>query len=527
MDFGVALVNQSNLTQQGIWMGTANYMAPEYLDTGVASPASDLFAVGVMLYEVITGGRKPFTGETTTLVLNAILRNPPQPFRPEEIQGANPMLLQAVRKALAKRVEDRFPNAEALAAAIRAAASESGIGRAQPAVKAEVPPLARRESTDSKLLIVGKGGKATCLSLRVALRQAVPGALITLLPGVYRESVVVDKDVSILGEGNPAEIILESVQGPCLSLKAGQVKLQGFTLRRSSPNEQDVSPVILIQSGRTLLEDCELAAEQGSALVVGEGGAQAILRRCHIHGQPEVGIEARRGSSTQISHCMIEGATRAGLRIGRTASANLSHTVFRNGEGLGVSVQLGGQAQLEDCEIQECLAGSLEVAAEARAYLSRCTLDTSHYAGVLALEKGQVTLESCDLLGHAASGLHAVEGAIVSLRQCHLHHNPGFGLSILDRGLCTLEDCEINDNDHPGVFVNQNGTVQLKNSKLHDGKSLGVVCANKGRGVLEGCEIFGNAQSGAKVEGAAACCWSVASSGTAAIRACCCSKMQN
>jgi len=40
MDFGVALLNQSDLTQQGVWMGTANYMAPEYLDTGKASPSS-------------------------------------------------------------------------------------------------------------------------------------------------------------------------------------------------------------------------------------------------------------------------------------------------------------------------------------------------------------------------------------------------------------------------------------------------------------------------------------------------------
>ena len=80
MDFGVALVGHSDLTQQGNWMGTVNYMAPEYLDSGKAGPASDIFAMGVILYEILSGGRRPFTGETATSVLTAILRQPPAPL---------------------------------------------------------------------------------------------------------------------------------------------------------------------------------------------------------------------------------------------------------------------------------------------------------------------------------------------------------------------------------------------------------------------------------------------------------------
>ena len=79
MDFGVALVEGSDLTQQGSWMGTVNYMAPEYLDSGKAGPASDLFGMGVVLYEILSGGRRPFTGDTATSVLTAILRQPPAP----------------------------------------------------------------------------------------------------------------------------------------------------------------------------------------------------------------------------------------------------------------------------------------------------------------------------------------------------------------------------------------------------------------------------------------------------------------
>jgi len=490
-DFGVALVNQSNLTQQGILMGTANYMAPEYLDTGKASASSDLFALGVMLYEVVSGGRKPFAGETTTLVLNAILRNPPAPFQPDELQGIDPRLVEVVLKTLAKRPEDRFPDAEALAQALRdvsAAAPQPG----------STLPAGRPEH--EKPLIVGKGGKATCLSLRVALRQAPPGGHITVLPGTYRETLVVDRDITIVGEGDPGAIILETALGSSLCLKAGQVHLQGLTLRKATQELEEGLPWLIVPSGRTTLEDCELIAPQGSAIAVEGAGTQLLLKRCHLQGEHAVGIEVDQGALVNLSHCLLEGHQRVGIR-GRTgAMVTLLHTVLRDGEGLGLCLQSQSQAQLEDCEILGCRAGSLEVETEARATLRRCRLEGSDFAGVLAMEQGQANLEDCDIRDHQASGIHVTEGAIVSLHRSHLHHNPGFGVTITDQGLCTLSDCEIDTNAHPGVQVREKGTVQLKQCKLHDGQSLGIVCSAKGRGVLEGCEIYGNAQSGAKVE---------------------------
>jgi len=68
MDFGVARVTGSDLTGTGILLGTFGYMAPEYIRTGLPDPRSDLFAVGVILYEALAG-RRPFEGDTTATVL--------------------------------------------------------------------------------------------------------------------------------------------------------------------------------------------------------------------------------------------------------------------------------------------------------------------------------------------------------------------------------------------------------------------------------------------------------------------------
>ena len=194
MDFGVAQIGPSGLTQAGTWLGTVSYMAPEYLDSGKANAASDIFALGVILYEILSGGRKPFTGESTSLVLNRILLHPPDPLLPVDSKDVPGQLLKVVERSLAKRPEDRFPDAEALGQAIREALKAP--------LEAARPPQTHlpKEATGQRIR-VGKGGHGNCLSLKVALRQAGPGTEIVMLPGTYRESVMVDKDVAILTQG--------------------------------------------------------------------------------------------------------------------------------------------------------------------------------------------------------------------------------------------------------------------------------------------------------------------------------------
>jgi serine/threonine-protein kinase len=119
MDFGIARMGDSSLTSTGIVMGTVSYMAPEYIREGRATSQSDLFAVGVMLYEGLTG-HKPFAGETTTTILFKIVSDPPEPVAPEAIRGISPSIRGVLDRALAKDPAARYPTAEALARALRA-----------------------------------------------------------------------------------------------------------------------------------------------------------------------------------------------------------------------------------------------------------------------------------------------------------------------------------------------------------------------------------------------------------------------
>jgi len=490
MDFGLAQMGPSGLTQAGTWMGTVSYMAPEYLDTGKASFGSDLFALGVILYEILTGGRKPFLGETTTLVLNRILLHPPDPLQPAELREVPGTLLKVVGQALAKRPEDRFPDAEALGLAIREALKVPlEVAKAAP----ELPPIPPKKERTGQQIRVGKGGQGQCLSLKVALRQAGPGAEIILLPGLYRESVVVDKDVTILAQGEPGEVVIEGAAGPALVLQARGAVLRGLTL--VAP---EGSAALRITSGAPLLEACTLKAGTSCADLEGVG-TSPVFRDCSFLAEGPMGLRMGPGTFARIEGGRLLGFRVAGVEVGPGAQASMHGVTVGPGEGVGLKVRIRGQATLDACTVSGA-AGSVEVEGEGGVQLSHCRLLDSRFAGLLALEHSQAVLESCDIGAHACAGVHVLAGANVVLRQCRLTGNAGFGITIMDRGLATLDGCLVQANGGTGLLIHHGATVQARTCTFSEGRSLGVDCSEGGQGVLDACEISGNAGAGVQVE---------------------------
>jgi eukaryotic-like serine/threonine-protein kinase len=123
LDFGISKVLDPNeqiaftkLTSTGVVMGTPLYMAPEQAMGQPAGAGADIYACGVMLYEMLAG-RTPFVGQTYAVLVAQLLTAPPEPLqnlRP----GLNAALVNAVHKALEKEPARRFASAEMFAASL-------------------------------------------------------------------------------------------------------------------------------------------------------------------------------------------------------------------------------------------------------------------------------------------------------------------------------------------------------------------------------------------------------------------------
>jgi serine/threonine protein kinase len=113
MDFGIAksLETESNLTQTGITLGTSAYLAPEQIRGEPIDRRTDVFAMGVLSYELLSY-RKPFRGEHLSTVLYKILNDTPEPLVSlvPDVPGS---LAAAVDRALAKSQADRYPTMDA------------------------------------------------------------------------------------------------------------------------------------------------------------------------------------------------------------------------------------------------------------------------------------------------------------------------------------------------------------------------------------------------------------------------------
>jgi serine/threonine-protein kinase len=112
-DFGIARSGSSQMTEAGSIIGTAQYLSPEQAQGKPVDPSSDLYSVGVVLYEMLTG-TVPFTGDTALEIAMKHLNTAPEPpskKRPHEMQEVPHELDLVVLRALAKDPEDRYRTA--------------------------------------------------------------------------------------------------------------------------------------------------------------------------------------------------------------------------------------------------------------------------------------------------------------------------------------------------------------------------------------------------------------------------------
>ena len=143
-DFGIARAGTSQMTETGSIVGTAQYLSPEQARGGEVDPRSDLYSLGVVLYELLTG-KTPFDGETPVEIAMKHLSNAPKPpskLRPD----VTPELDKVVLRALAKNPDDRYQSADEMEADLERVARGAPVSAATAAT--QVLPAAAAVAAD-------------------------------------------------------------------------------------------------------------------------------------------------------------------------------------------------------------------------------------------------------------------------------------------------------------------------------------------------------------------------------------------
>jgi len=165
-DFGIARAGASQMTEAGSIMGTAQYLSPEQARGAPVTASSDLYSVGIVLYEMLTG-KVPFTGDSAIEIAMKHLNDAPKP--PSKIRPEIPDELdQVVLRALAKNPEDRYQSAEEFSEDLHRV--EAGLPLAPETAEAATALL-----TGVTVPLAGDGGSTEVLSGTAVTRpQGVP-----------------------------------------------------------------------------------------------------------------------------------------------------------------------------------------------------------------------------------------------------------------------------------------------------------------------------------------------------------------
>ena len=137
MDFGLAqLAGSSKFTREGTTLGTVNYMSPEQGEGAETDPRTDIWSLGVVLYEMVAG-QKPFRGEFDQAIIFSIMNEPAEPLTAVRT-GVPKELERIVNKCLAKKAAERYQGVTELLVDLQACRRELEPQRSQvgPAVEA-------------------------------------------------------------------------------------------------------------------------------------------------------------------------------------------------------------------------------------------------------------------------------------------------------------------------------------------------------------------------------------------------------
>ena len=154
-DFGIARMASSSVrTQTGMVLGSPKYMSPEQVMGKEIDQRSDIFSLGVMLYEMLTG-QAPFDGENVNAIMYQTLNVVPMP--PNSLNPAVPEMVNfIVAKALTKGSEDRYQNAKDFAADLRTC--RDTLPRSGQQIDVSKPPVGGEKKLLDAFDITGRGG---------------------------------------------------------------------------------------------------------------------------------------------------------------------------------------------------------------------------------------------------------------------------------------------------------------------------------------------------------------------------------
>ncbi len=275
-----------------------------------------------------------------------------------------------------------------------------------------------------------------------AIEKSEPGTKIIVQPGFYQESLIINKPLEIIGEGEPGEVVVQASGNNVILFQTTMGRVTNLILRQTGGNTWFAVDIV---QGRLELEGCEITSQSLGCVAI-RNGADPRLRRNRIHAGKTSGVQVYDNGLGTLE----------------------DNDIFGNAYS-GVDIQSGGNPTLRGNRIHD-----------------------GKSSGVLVSENGLGTFEDNDIFGNALAGVSIKTGGDPTMRRNRIHDGKSGGVYVYENGLGTFEDNDIFGNANAGVIVREGGNPTLRNNRINKNAYQALWVCDGGGGTFVGNDLRDN-----------------------------------
>ncbi|MEV0133522.1 right-handed parallel beta-helix repeat-containing protein [Dactylosporangium sp. NPDC050688] len=363
-------------------------------------------------------------------------------------------------------------------------------------------------------LRVAPRGWGSHRSIAAAIRAATEGSVISLAPGVYNESVIIDRDVSLVAEHGVVEIV--ATHGPALVSRTPSAAVRGISVRGTGP----AAVAVLASSGRVRLDGCDISVGR---VEIG-GRAQAELVGCRIHGCAEAGLHVTGDATASLIKCTVEDIEGDGVVLSQSSRTDIASTMITKATRTGVSLTGSAAATLKDCDVSHTGEEGVYTQDSVRllvqsSRLSDSGTDALAVAGSaipdpdLAAEPDQaspgteapagVAMIDCNLTRAGRAGVRAVGVCKVTMTGCDITGSTRTGVVLGGSATLDATDCTVVGPGANAVFVDGEAHASLTRVTARGAAFSSMHLGGNSEADLVECQVTGTPEHGIRVAGRA------------------------
>ena len=364
---------------------------------------------------------------------------------------------------------------------------------------------ANSKSLSPKALIVSQREPQYYQSINQAIIDAALDATILVRPGIYTESVILEKNIRLIGDGALSDIQIRADNSHCIEMQADCAEVNNLTIYgRANYNAAYIS------KGKLTINNCDLMAENGSVIYVkglhttlnihhssihdskksginiAEDG-QIFLEDCEIHGNLEHGINVENSHYDEVSWYW-ENSTLSNYYAKDRLNFNICDCKIFNNRRNGISCEIGNSL-IEECNIFSNSGSNIRVNNfHSVTKICKSKIYEGDNIGISIYSQTGTTIENCDIYANSSHNIHFKSSKNFLVQNSQI--NDGLKKGILAyESQGSIINCEINNNQQAGIETIRDNSLTIRDCLIRDSKDIGIWIKGKGQTIIENCRF--------------------------------------